>query len=354
MSDVPMAVSELLEQAKTLHQQDKLMQAYKCIEKARAIFKQANIADDSIEGLSNAPSATDDEAAAPNEQPLDALTTIVVEDQQLQHITATAEDVEHLLNELASDAGWQLQRQDQQTTTYFKPGHDDNPFVTVRVEGWVDQPLKYILAALYECDYHPEWFPSAFSLGIARSEVLHELKLTKLWTHQHVRLPWPFTDRKMDLLVNGIDCMDVEEPVRRVIIQLKSISSEEDVADLNQAYDRNDLEMPDLDAGAIAIELLRGAFVLTPSSINPSITDHSGTFVQFVASIDAKFDSLPTCAINIGVKKVAHWLVESLAKQAALIPTDERYLQRMEGEHREFYEYIAARMVECGLPAEER
>jgi hypothetical protein len=353
MSDLPSSVVELLEQAKLLHQQDKLMQAFKCIRKAQALLKRPSV--DENQPMKATETTLDDAKAVSSTSTTedDDLTTIVAGDEQLQHIVTTAEDVHHLLSELGSHAGWLLQRQDSKTTTHFKPGKDNNPFVTVRVEGWVEQPLKYILAALYECDYHPEWFPSAFSLGISSSEVVYPLKLTKLWTHQRVRLPWPLTDRKLDMLVNGIDCMDVDEPVRRVIIQLKSINSVEEVTQLNKAYDRTDLVMPDLDAGTIAMEVLRGAFVLTPASINPSM-DRSGTFVQFVASIDAKFDTLPTCAINVGVKNVAHWLLENLAKQAARIPTDARYIERMEGEHAEFYEHIVARMKECGLPAEDR
>ena len=347
MAALPAAVCDLLEQAKALHQQDKLMQAFKYVKQAEAVLDQLKEqAGDDAKPRGKATTQAD------SPEPSAEMAALLADDEQLQHIVTTAEDVHHLLAELASDVGWQLQRQDARTTTHFKPGHDDNPFVTVRVEGWVDQPLKYILAALYECDYHPEWFPSALSLGIARSEVVYQLKLTKLWTHQHVRLPWPFTDRKLDMLVNGIDCMDVDEPVRRVIIQLKSINSDAQVAHLNQAYDRSDLKIPDLDAGAIAMEVMRGAFVLTPSSINPSL-ERSGTLVQFVASIDAKFDSLPTCAINVGVKRVAHWLVENLAKQAAVIPTDTRYQERMEGVHAEFYDYITSRMEECGLTGKE-
>eukprot|EP00730_Choanoeca_flexa_P020454 TRINITY_DN9989_c0_g2_i1.p1 TRINITY_DN9989_c0_g2~~TRINITY_DN9989_c0_g2_i1.p1 ORF type:complete len:347 (+),score=62.90 TRINITY_DN9989_c0_g2_i1:53-1093(+) len=325
------SIAELLEKAKQLQVQDKIMQSYRCIKEAQA--------------LADATSEMPNPGMPSPPQDRSQVGDLIRDDPSLQHVVDTAVDIETLLEELESSQ-WQLQRQDSRTKTFYKPGEDDNPFVTVRVEGWVQQPLPHILAALYECDFHPEWFPSALSLGIDRSEVIYKLKRTKLWTHQHIRLPWPFTNRKMDMLVNGVDCMDKEEPVRRVIIQLRTINNNDDAERLKQIYEREDLNIPEMDMDAIAVEVVRGFFVLTPSEINQNM-DGEGTFIQFVACIDAKFDTLPTCAINVGLKNVAHWLVGNLAQQAAKVPTDSRYLSRIEGVNADFYTYMHKRMQEC-------
>ncbi|EDQ85591.1 uncharacterized protein MONBRDRAFT_11713 [Monosiga brevicollis MX1] len=328
---------EQLDAIKTLCQQDKLLLAYRalCTLEAQLITPEntCRVSDE------------DDVAAGEAADMLAEINT----NHDIRVMRATAEAVLHVREDLDAVEAWTLQRQDDNSTTYYRL-EDDSPFVCVRVEGWIDEPLRQIMAVLYEVEYHPEWLPSAFSLGVAESRVVYNLHRTKLWTHMRVRLPWPFSNRCGDLFVDGVDCMEPTEARRQIVIMMNSVNDDTHLEALRQRFGRTDLAIPQdaADAGAVPLEVTHTAFLLTPAEINADMDRRSGTFVQFTARIDAKFDALPACAINVGVKNLAHLLIARMAEQARKVPSDARY-QACMAEHSDFYDFIDQRMAECGL-----
>ena len=94
-------------------------------------------------------------------------------------------------------------------------------------------------------------------------------------------------------------------------------------------------------------EIPIGAIVLTPAEINPGMEQEAGTFVQLFATIDPKMDVLPACAVDLGIRKVAHFMIDCMRKQAVKVHGDAEYAKRIDAKP-QFYGFIKRRMKESG------
>lgn len=319
---------KVLDRAVELYQSDRCMQARQLVDDVQTRVDVA---------LSQSVVAENDA--------LQKLVSRLETDHVVSMIRRYSDDVHSIRETLASEAGWLLQGSSGTTKTYYR--HErDAALHTVRVEGWMNFPLFEILSILYEVDLHPQWMPSAFGFGISESNIVHQFSPTKLWVEFLTKVPWPFSDRNLSIFINGIDCLDHSESFnRQVVILLRSCNEDSEFTRLKA--ETKDLGSPPERDRVVTARMPLGAIVLTPAEINPGMSRDKGTFVQLLATIDPKVALLPACAIDLGLRKVAHFMLDCMEKQAVKVHGDQEYARRIEARP-EFYGFIQQRMLECG------
>eukprot|EP00049_Salpingoeca_infusionum_P005415 m.91771 g.91771 ORF g.91771 m.91771 type:complete len:404 (-) comp12961_c0_seq1:311-1522(-) len=328
---------EELKQACALYLEDKVMQA-RCIvdevrPKAAALLKEKPV---------KAPVHPEDPGS-----PILELENMLDYDETISQIVKYSDEIASIRQMLATEEGWTLQGDSDETRTYYK-ADETNALHTIRVEGWADNNVFDLLAILYEVDMHPDWMPSAFGFGITESVLLSQFSATKLLVDVLVRVPWPFDNRSVGIFVNGIDCLDQSEDLhRQVVIMLRSGETDTEFMRLMEQLTVDTQPKKPERSGTTEMELKHGAIILTPAEVNPSLGRSTGTLVQMIACIDPKMASMPSCAINLGIKSVAHFFIDSMRKQAALVPTHEVYQSRIAANDA-FYGFLRRRMEESG------
>lgn len=262
----------------------------------------------------------------------------------------------------------------------------------MRVEGAVAAPALQLLAVLHEVALHPVWMPHAMGVGVREGCTRARLGLTKLWIEVDVDVPWPLSDRRASLIVDGVDCLDIEpeavvvgakarqdgdagrdeeegkgeekegasqpegehsRQLRQVVVLMQSVETAQDVAAavagarLPDGFAPLDTGAAPTTGGAVLAGIELGGFILTPAELNPGLgLPPGGTLVQLAARIDPRMSVLPTCAINIGIKHLAHHILEAMSAQALCVADDARYKAAM-AQTPEFYAFIEGRMAEA-------
>ena len=87
--------------------------------------------------------------------------------------------------------------------------------------------------------------------------------------------------------------------------------------------------------------------MLTPAELNPQLDlPPGGTLVQLAACIDPRMRALPACAINVGIKHLAHHILEAMSDMATRVADDEEY-NKARARTPEFYDFIRGRLEEA-------
>ena len=134
---------------------------------------------------------------------------------------------------------------------------------------------------------------------------------------------------------------------RLVVILLRSADEDPEYQRLVQQTPADAIGAPPQRRGVVTAEIPIGAIVLTPAEINPGMEQEAGTFVQLFATIDPKMDVLPACAVDLGIRKVAHFMIDCMRKQAVKVHGDAEYAKRIDAKP-QFYGFIKRRMKESG------
>lgn len=169
-----------------------------------------------------------------------------------------------------------------------------------------------------------------------------------------IDVPWPWNARRASMAVTGVDCLDYEPGKRRqVVVVLKSVDTAEQLKEetngIYVAPGYKALEpgaAPTTEDGGVLVGVHLAGFVLTPAELNPELGRSHGTLVQLAARIDPRMPSLPTCAINVGVKHLAHYMLEAMSKMALRVSDMPEYQTAMK-KNPEFYDFINGRLAEA-------
>jgi hypothetical protein len=238
------------------------------------------------------------------------------------------------------------------------PRLDTHPFLLSphqSRQGAVQAGVLDLLAVLHEVDLHPRWMPHTMGVGVRKGCTRARLGLTKLWIEVEVDCPWPVSDRRASLVVDGVDCLDGEPGrLRQIVVLMRSVDTAEDVvravdgARLPEGYATlPEGAAPTTDDGCVLAGVELGGFILTPAELNPQLgLPPRGTLVQLAARIDPRMRALPACAINIGIKHLAHHILEAMSDMATRVAEDEEY-QRACARTPEFYDFIRGRLDEA-------
>lgn len=174
-------------------------------------------------------------------------------------------------------------------------------------------------------------------------------------------MPWPMSARRASLLVHGVDCLDAEPGrLRQVVILMKSVDDAAQLqADARGVYVAPGFSNLPSDAapttadGSVLVDVQLGGFVFTPAELNPQLGRTSGTFVQLVARADPRMAALPACALNIGIKHMAHFMLDAMSRMALRVQAGMPEYSTAMAANPQFYDFINQRMAEALQEVEE-
>lgn len=123
-------------------------------------------------------------------------------------VKARGDSLLQLRETCVSDDGWVLQKESHEVRTLYQH-HPSRPHLhSIRLEGIVDAPVFCLLALLHEVDLFHKWLPSYSFLGLNFAKCVSHPSPTELLIHLNINVPWPFSNRYVFFLCDGIDCMD--------------------------------------------------------------------------------------------------------------------------------------------------
>ena len=137
-----------------------------------------------------------------------------------------------------------------------------------------------MLALLYEVDLWCTWVPSFLGIGLQSAAVVAAEKPTRLAYHIHIGLPWPFRSRDAVIGVEGVDCMNPDDPVRQIVVLCSSGAA--------APFFSAEAAAPAAE-GATRAEVLDWGVVLTPAEVLPGEALPPGSLrFQMVGAVDPK------------------------------------------------------------------
>lgn len=257
----------------------------------------------------------------------------------LREVAARTGAVDLARRELASDQGWELQRDHNGIRTLYRGSAGGSPLIRMRIEGFIGAPVFNMLALLYEVDLLHLWLPRFAGVGLKSAVMVAEASPTRRIYHAVISLPWPIQDRDCVVAVEGVDAMNATDPIRQIVILCDSnpaaLFPKECIA-----------RIPSVAKGCTRMELKDAAVVLTPAEVLPEEAQQGGAgcLYQFVGTADVK-TVFPAWLVNVITRQLMFLVVVGMRRYISLT-YGEQYQPRMCDPKSPFYTLIRRRLAE--------
>lgn len=317
--------------------ENKLMLAREC---ARALAERGVIAD--ANGFSSAASMSVSRTRNVGEQDKKAARALAEAPSVaalLREVAARASAVDLGRSELASDDGWELQRDRDGIRTLYRGSAGGSPLIRIRIEGFVNAPVFNMLALLYEVDLFHLWLPRFAGIGLKSVSMVAEASPTRRIYHAVISLPWPIQNRDCVVAVEGVDAMNATDPIRQIVV----------LCDSNPAalFPEECLShIPSVSEGCTRMELRDAAIVLTPAEVLQGEAQRGGAgcLYQFVGTADVK-TVFPAWLVNVITRQLMFLVIVGMRRFISLT-YGEQYQPRMCDPKSPFYSMIRRRLAE--------
>lgn len=257
----------------------------------------------------------------------------------LKEVAARAGAVDFSRSELASDEGWELQRDRDGIRTMYRGSAGGSPLIRIRIEGFIEAPVFNMLALLYEVDLFHLWLPFFAGIGLKSVEMVAEASPTRRIYHGIISLPWPFQNRDVIVAVEGVDAMNATDPIRQIIILCDSNPAAFFPAECLS-------QIPSVSPGCTRMELKDAAVVLTPAEVLPEEAQRgsAGCLYQFVGTADVK-TAFPAWLVNVITRQLMFLVIVGMRRYISLT-FGEQFQPRMCNPKSPFYTMIRRRLAE--------